>query len=1185
LPPPSLPTRTHRSLLSLGFTPRLAFSSDGSRIVANSAHGILSVWDAGADAIPSLREVARALRTTPSDQALLNKRAELYVKVGRWDKALAESSRVLEKNPNDARALRYRAEAKLGLSQAAEAAADLKRAQELAPNDPQLLPLSARVRHQFGDALMRSGKTALAQAEWQRARAAYEQLFRLEPDRADYAGQYADLLLAMTAGWAVLDPAAVQSANGVTLTKLPDGSILASGHNPDSDTYTLTATVGQQAIAAFKLEVLPHESLPMGGPGRNRWNGNFYLSEFTVNAAGRPVRWSRAEASFAEGAAGTYPNLASNAIDGDPNSGWSILPLSGQANYAIFALKTTLETTDKTELVIKLHFNKQPWPQHALGRFRISIASDRDPFRTDQLRRVLAAGSEKGWLNLAAVHALRRERDPALAALQKAPRLAETDNARDLLVHGWVHRQLGHPEEALPYLEKFSVWTDGHVSEDVLLPLVADAFSSLPAKTARGRKMLVQRAQSLARLNRAEEAVSAYSEAIAEGPAAVQNHIARGNVYAQLRKWPEAVADYNRAILPDTRDVDLIAKRAEAYFQSKDWEKAAADWTRALELKPNEILYLDRRALCYLWGLHRWDKALADCNALLKLSPENPWYLHNRAYTFDMLKQPDRASADYDRGVNLASENDRWWFLHNRAVHWARWGHWSKAAKDSAGVDVVRLGAWWERREHALVRMTGGDVAGYRQAADVLFKQLPGKRNADESIWLARVTLLDPAPLAEIKKKRLLEVAQYADDYSKPRLAGVIHLRAGRFKEAVDLLRDIDGAPDYQYPAAIARQRMGQFDQARNLLNQANRRMDERQSTTKGQGVPESMWWGDWALRLCWRREAEKVIIKEGIEELTRALSTKPKDAGLLRERGWRLARTGEWQKAIADLTLVKDLKAADADLWKELALGYAAMNQPEKAAAAFDSALQLTAQPRRAWYGERGIDDLVADQDAVFEQVIKLRPRDATLWIARCRHFAYAGQWKEAAVASARATELNPGDIWNWFCDSALRLQLGDMEGYRRDCEELMQRFGDTKDGPPADLVAKACLLVPRLLPNTKPALQLAQRAITGTEKHEAFRWFQLDKGLADYRAELFAASVEQLQKMTPKPDGGPEDATAFIIMAMAHHRLRRPTEAAAALAKADAILKQRLPTGRSAKWLVPQIAVGLSRGRRPLR
>ena len=56
------------------------------------------------------------------------------------------------------------------------------------------------------------------------------------------AGPLADVLLRTYQGasehWQVLDVVEMESAGGATLTKLDDGSVLASGVNPDSDRYT-----------------------------------------------------------------------------------------------------------------------------------------------------------------------------------------------------------------------------------------------------------------------------------------------------------------------------------------------------------------------------------------------------------------------------------------------------------------------------------------------------------------------------------------------------------------------------------------------------------------------------------------------------------------------------------------------------------------------------------------------------------------------------------------------------------------------------------------------------------------------------------------------------------------------------------------------------------------------------------
>ena len=84
--------------------------------------------------------------------------------------------------------------------------------------------------------------------------------------------------------WQVLSPLQAESAGGATLKVLPDGSVLATGKNPQADSYTLQLKTNQNGITAVRLEVLPDDSLPNGGPGRDP-EGNFFLSAFDVNVS------------------------------------------------------------------------------------------------------------------------------------------------------------------------------------------------------------------------------------------------------------------------------------------------------------------------------------------------------------------------------------------------------------------------------------------------------------------------------------------------------------------------------------------------------------------------------------------------------------------------------------------------------------------------------------------------------------------------------------------------------------------------------------------------------------------------------------------------------------------------------------------------------------------------------------
>ena len=102
----------------------------------------------------------------------------------------------------------------------------------------------------------------------------------------DNRSQFADGLISngdVTANWVVLNPDSFVSANGATLSKLGDFSILASGFSPNTDIYTVTANTFLTGITGVRLEVLEDPSLPFNGPGRQPENGNICLSEFELS--------------------------------------------------------------------------------------------------------------------------------------------------------------------------------------------------------------------------------------------------------------------------------------------------------------------------------------------------------------------------------------------------------------------------------------------------------------------------------------------------------------------------------------------------------------------------------------------------------------------------------------------------------------------------------------------------------------------------------------------------------------------------------------------------------------------------------------------------------------------------------------------------------------------------------------
>jgi tetratricopeptide (TPR) repeat protein len=191
--------------------------------------------------------------------------------------------------------------------------------------------------------------------------------------------------------------------------------------------------------------------------------------------------------------------------------------------------------------------------------------------------------------------------------------------------------------------------------------------------------------------------------------------------------------------------------------------------------------------------------------------------------------------------------------------------------------------------------------------------------------------------------------------------------------------------------------------------------------------------------------------------------------------------------------------------------------------------------------------------------EAIKLDPKLTRARIVRGEAYLGEGDWEKAAADYGQVMMLDPNDDWYWYPTAALRLQLGDTEGYRRICRDVLVRFGNRTQL--AERISKTCLLIPDAVSDLGEVFTIADRAVTGTEQHPYYRWFVQAEGLAEYRAGHDAGAVAWLARFSPQADGIHSDAAAFSILAMAQHRLSRAEAAREALGHARTILTEKMP------------------------
>jgi hypothetical protein len=197
----------------------------------------------------------------------------------------------------------------------------------------------------------------------------HEQYAAIQADYANWKQQQIET----ASDWMIVRPAAMNTTlPRLSITK--SGSILASGDVTKRDVYTLRMPPLDRPITAIRLEVLPHASLPAGGPGMAFYEGrrgDFFLSEFKLLSDGKPVELNRPSVSYGKISVGSGSAEATNVLDGNGSTGWSTSDRQGTANRLVINFAEPFAGTEPwtIELLFERHFAA------ALGHFRISVTS------------------------------------------------------------------------------------------------------------------------------------------------------------------------------------------------------------------------------------------------------------------------------------------------------------------------------------------------------------------------------------------------------------------------------------------------------------------------------------------------------------------------------------------------------------------------------------------------------------------------------------------------------------------------------------------------------------------------------------------------------------------------------------------------------------------------------------------
>jgi len=192
---------------------------------------------------------------------------------------------------------------------------------------------------------------------------------------------------------------------------------------------------------------------------------------------------------------------------------------------------------------------------------------------------------------------------------------------------------------------------------------------------------------------------------------------------------------------------------------------------------------------------------------------------------------------------------------------------------------------------------------------------------------------------------------------------------------------------------------------------------------------------------------------------------------------------------------------------------------------------------------------------EALMSDVPPIVPASSAVYNVIAGEHARRKQWTAAITNYSRSVATDPSNHMAYHWLAPLLVQAGDLAGYRRHCQRELQRFQGTSDPTTAERMAKDCLLLPPAPADLPAIVQWADTAVAAGSGHNYWAYFQLVKGLAEYRQGHFSEALKWLPEVAANEPTPAHAVQAYLIWAMTEYRLNKPDEARSLLAKGEAL------------------------------
>jgi tetratricopeptide (TPR) repeat protein len=264
------------------------------------------------------------------------------------------------------------------------------------------------------------------------------------------------------------------------------------------------------------------------------------------------------------------------------------------------------------------------------------------------------------------------------------------DDGMNKLRSRFLKRSVFSPIMPTPVNEKTKV-------ETIINEVISEP---MPTKIELMAESLFLGAWGKQKVNKLDEAINDYTEAIRLVPNYRKAYINRGIVRAFKKDFEGAIADYTYAISLDPQDSKAYNNRGNAYTSENNLDAAITDFNRAIELNPHDSKAFNNR------GVARAKKgdvegAIIDYTQAIKLNPFSIAAYINRAEDNFALEHYDEALIDFKKVTELDPDDDS--SIAGIAITYHALGNIKEAHrawKRLIGVSTSYLDANWVKKVH-----------------------------------------------------------------------------------------------------------------------------------------------------------------------------------------------------------------------------------------------------------------------------------------------------------------------------------------------------------------------------------------------------------------------------------------------------------------------------------------------------